>query len=396
MLRSRVIRTILFWGRRTRVAVAEPCVKMVKQVVPRYLRLNRLTQFNGAAIQHDLLGNRLQDGRYLYRWDALNRLVGMQAYQASGRFKVVGDAWRFVYRADGLRVVREKVSQEAVADGGGEGGGSSRTEYLYDGQMPVCEQEFAGSTLRTTRVNFLGARGIEAVVTVDHTRGNQVALRWLLYDGHGNLVRMMSPNYTLSAFQWRGVWGEVQGSLGTGRGYCANLGHPEDETGLVYMRARYYEPATGRFLSEDPARDGVNWYLYAEGNPVQGVDFSGTRTYIDLGGGWLIAIDGHPGDPVADMHMWYKGKRIGSIWNSGTWKHMWNELSKNKAKDLIERLEAHESKRVRGWTKVLRRAGYSSVVIYFQQDPLDFIAIMFDIRGDHETAALIDQINRML
>jgi hypothetical protein len=100
----------------------------------------------------------------------------MQAYQASGRFKVVGDAWRFVYHADGLRVVREKVSQ-AVADGGGEGGGSSRTEYLYDGQMPVCEQEFVGSTLRTTRVNFLGARGIEAVVAVDHTRGNAVALR---------------------------------------------------------------------------------------------------------------------------------------------------------------------------------------------------------------------------
>jgi RHS repeat-associated protein len=138
--------------------------------------------------------------------------------------------------------------------------------------MPVCEQEFVGSTLRTTRVDFLGARGIEAVVTIDHTRGNQVALRWLLYDGHGNLVRLMSPDYTLSGFQWRGVWGEAQGSLGVGRGYCANLGHPEDETGLVYMRARYYEPATGRFISEDPARDGVNWHLYADGNPVNRVD----------------------------------------------------------------------------------------------------------------------------
>jgi RHS repeat-associated protein len=141
--------------------------------------------------------------------------------------------------------------------------------------MPVCGQEFLGSTLRITRVNFLSARGIEAVVTVDHTRGNQVALRWLLYDGHGNLVRRMASDYTLSAFQWRGVWGEVQGSLGAGRGYCANLGHPEDETGLVYMRARYYEPATGRFISEDPARDGVNWYLYADGNPVNKVDSKG-------------------------------------------------------------------------------------------------------------------------
>jgi RHS repeat-associated protein len=113
------------------------------------------------------------------------------------------------------------------------------------------------------------------VVAVDHTRGNAVALRWLLYDGHGNLVRRMAPDYTLSAFQWRGVWGEVQGSLGTGRGYCANLGHPEDETGLVYMRARYYEPATGRFISEDPARHRRNWFAYAQNNPTNRIDDSG-------------------------------------------------------------------------------------------------------------------------
>jgi RHS repeat-associated protein len=147
--------------------------------------------------------------------------------------------------------------------------------------MPVCEQEFKDGVLRTTRVNFLGARGIEAVLTIDHTRGNRASLSWLLYDGHGNLMRTMAPNYTLSAFQWRGVWGEVQGSLGTGRGYCANLGHPEDETGLVYMRARYYEPATGRFISEDPARDGVNWYLYADGNPVNKVDITGKEPTDD-------------------------------------------------------------------------------------------------------------------
>ncbi len=34
---------------------------------PAYDGLNRLTQFGGAPIQHDLLGNRLQDARYLYQ-----------------------------------------------------------------------------------------------------------------------------------------------------------------------------------------------------------------------------------------------------------------------------------------------------------------------------------------
>ncbi len=81
------------------------------------------------------------------------------------------------------------------------------------GRLPVCEQEYEDGVLQATRVNFLGARGIEAVITIDQTRGNQVSLSWLLYDGHGNLVRTMAPSCALSRdWQWRGVWGEVQGS----------------------------------------------------------------------------------------------------------------------------------------------------------------------------------------
>ncbi len=64
------------------------------------------------------------------------------------------------------------------------------TDYLYDGQMPVMEQEFEDGVLQQTRVHFLGGRGIKAVVTVNHTsQGNEETLRWLLYDGHGNLAR---------------------------------------------------------------------------------------------------------------------------------------------------------------------------------------------------------------
>jgi len=49
----------------------------------------------------------------------------------------------------------------------------------------------------------------------------------------------------------------------------------DQETGLYYYRARYYDPQTGRFLSEDPARSGINFYRYVQNNPIDGTDPSG-------------------------------------------------------------------------------------------------------------------------
>jgi RHS repeat-associated protein len=38
---------------------------------------------------------------------------------------------------------------------------------------------------------------------------------------------------------------------------------------------RYYDASTGRFLSRDSAKDGRNWYVYCENNPLGKVDPSG-------------------------------------------------------------------------------------------------------------------------
>jgi RHS repeat-associated protein len=55
----------------------------------------------------------------------------------------------------------------------------------------------------------------------------------------------------------------------------------DSDLGLYYLRARYYNPATGRFLSRDP-EDGdaiypisLHKYLYAGSNPVKYVDPTG-------------------------------------------------------------------------------------------------------------------------
>ena len=49
------------------------------------------------------------------------------------------------------------------------------------------------------------------------------------------------------------------------------------ETGLTYFNARYYDAAIGRFITLDPVKDGTNWYVYCENNPLKYVDLEGTR-----------------------------------------------------------------------------------------------------------------------
>lgn len=55
----------------------------------------------------------------------------------------------------------------------------------------------------------------------------------------------------------------------------------DEETNLLYLRARYYEPETGRFLSRDTYEGSLrnpltkNKYIYVQNSPVNLVDHSG-------------------------------------------------------------------------------------------------------------------------
>ena len=55
--------------------------------------------------------------------------------------------------------------------------------------------------------------------------------------------------------------------------YCGE--YYDEELDSVYLRNRYYQPAVGRFINEDPIKDGLNWYNYCAGNPVMMIDPSG-------------------------------------------------------------------------------------------------------------------------
>lgn len=53
----------------------------------------------------------------------------------------------------------------------------------------------------------------------------------------------------------------------------------DESSGLYYFNARWYDCELGRFTTQDPARDGVNWWIYCGGNPITFVDPDGLFYY---------------------------------------------------------------------------------------------------------------------
>jgi RHS repeat-associated protein len=73
------------------------------------------------------------------------------------------------------------------------------------------------------------------------------------WDAFGLIFSDPSPqNYS-----WGGAWGYMEERPGSG---------------LVQMGARWYWPELGRFIEQDPEGDGVNWYAYADNNPISYID----------------------------------------------------------------------------------------------------------------------------
>ncbi len=86
--------------------------------------------------------------------------------------------------------------------------------------------------------------------------------------------------------------------------YGGHLKH--EESGLVYMQARWMDPASGAFLSVDPlvadAGDpqSFNAYAYARNNPVSNIDPTGAAAlYLDIGGQLVVIVTPNPTTPTS-------------------------------------------------------------------------------------------------
>ena len=101
------------------------------------------------------------------------------------------------------------------------------------------------------------------------------------YDALGSPVQLIS-NSTESAYYQYDAWGKKRTDEGTSFNRIGFTGHEEDkETGLIYAKARYYDPDEPRFISSDPfaglanTPPSLHTYLYGYQNPQLYIDPDG-------------------------------------------------------------------------------------------------------------------------
>jgi RHS repeat-associated protein len=187
----------------------------------------------------------LNDGQRNYGYDTANRLTSVTEGAVTTQFEYNGDGDRYAQTVNGVTTdyVLDLVglAQVLVETIGGQ------TAFYVPGLAQYSGdnwQYFASDRLGSTRQLVDAAGGLVQSQT---------------FDPFGNVL--------------------VQGGVGSsGFGYT---GEEVDSTGLVYLRARYYNPATGRFQSKDPwpgnplRSQSQNGFSYVEGNPVSYTDPSG-------------------------------------------------------------------------------------------------------------------------
>ena len=84
-------------------------------------------------------------------------------------------------------------------------------------------------------------------------------------------------------YEYDAFGNEINHTGTTSNNYLYRGEQYDPDLGLYYLRARYYNPLTGRFLSVDPeAAQGQRRYEYAGADPVNGMDPSGNEAIIEF------------------------------------------------------------------------------------------------------------------
>lgn len=218
-------------------------------------RLVQLEDAHGATtFTYDPNGNLLQrqnsEGKITYTWDHENRLIGVSNSSHTVHFS---------YDGAGRRLSKEVDGQKTV--------------YLQHGQL--FPQVLAEQT---------GGQTTQLLLGLPHSgQITGTAVQFYLEDGLGSIVAVTDAAGQLAGTLDYDAFGAERSpsTLSISAGFTGE--HLDRETRLIYLRARYYDPELGRFISADSqpfsawSTQAINPYTYVRNNPINYTDPSGLQ-----------------------------------------------------------------------------------------------------------------------
>ncbi|MBK9443999.1 MAG: DUF1566 domain-containing protein [Comamonadaceae bacterium] len=254
-------------GNQTQVTGSAPIAPVIPSSSTNYSYSsdNRLTQVNATTQSFDANGNQTTKGTDSYTWDAQDRLL-QNTVAGSGTTS-------YQYDGSGNRLARTTAA------------GTTRFVLDVNAALPrvLAETNSAGN------ITAWYVYGLGLVARVDASNN----VRYYHHDSRGSTVALTDNTGAVTDRYAYDPFGTLVNSSGSSINpykYVGRYGLFDEGNGLVYIRARYYNPAQGRFISKDPKpgsdtdAQSLNRYVYAMNNPVRFVDVSGLTAKEVAGG----------------------------------------------------------------------------------------------------------------